>query len=175
MSVLLIVGALLSVLAGPAPVAASGPAGVHDFHVSYSHLAVEGEVAVLRIRFFKDDLEDVLGRFGGGEGFRMEADPAVDALFMKYFDERFDLSMSGAEIAGRLIGSGEDEIDREPVWWYLVQFVAEAPIRSLRIRNALMFDSFSDQKNILKAVHFPDETQRTFYFAAGEEALDVSF
>lgn len=165
----------LSVWAVSSPAATPGSVAMHDFHVSYGHLAVEGEVAVLRVRFFKDDLEEVLALFSEEEGFRLEADPFVDGLFMKYFDERFDLAIDGSEVPGRVIGSGEDAIDREPVWWYMLQFDAPAPITSLRIRNSLLLDHFADQKNILKAVRFPDETQKTFYFAAGEEAFDVTF
>ncbi len=153
----------------------SAPEVAHDFHISYGHMAVEKNVVVCRIRFFQDDLEAALRHYGGHDAFRMAASPQVDSLFAAYFAEHFALEVDGKALAGRIIGSGQDAVDREPVWWYMVQFEAPAPIQKLRLRNTLLFDLFDDQKHVFKVVHFPEETQRSYYFAKGEEAFDVAF
>ena len=74
-----------------------------------------------------------------------------------------------------MISSGEDMLDREPVWWYMVQYKASSEIQAFTLRNTLLFERFDDQKNIVKVAHFPDDTQRTYYFAPGEERFDISF
>ena len=149
--------------------------GRHKLYVTYGNLAVERNLAVLRIRIFKDDLETALAAHSGRETVVMEASPEFDALFAAYFAERFTFEVAGESLTGRIIGSGEDQADREPVWWYQIRFDAPAPIRSARIVNTVLFESFDDQRNILKVVHFPDETPRTFYFARGEESREIRF
>jgi hypothetical protein len=73
------------------------------------------------------------------------------------------------------VGSGEDELDLEPVWWVIVQFQATVHVEELHVENTLLFDVYDDQRNVFKFVHFPDETQRTFYFAEGESEHVVRF
>lgn len=157
---------------------AFGPPAVttlHDFHVTYGRLAVEGRVAVARIRFYTDDLEATLAGTAGNDDFRMETSPAVDSLFQTYFAKQFQLTVDGQVLQGRIIGSGDDVVDREPVWWFLIRFDAPEPIGDFRVRNALLFDVFEDQKNILKVIHLPDETQRSYTFSAEEETIEVGF
>jgi hypothetical protein len=148
---------------------------IHRLHVSYGNTVVEGNLIVSRIRLFKDDLEAALRLQGAGGDFTMAADPRTDSLFSAYYSERLTMEVAGEKLEGRIIGSGEDSLDREPVWWYVIQFEAAAPVRSFRVRNTLLFDLFDDQRNIFKIVLFPDETQRTYSFAIGEEEFDVRF
>jgi hypothetical protein len=147
----------------------------HKLHVSYGNTVVEGNVIVSRIRLFRDDVEAALRRHGAGAEFTMAADLRTDSLFSAYFAERLTVEVEGERLEGRIIGSGEDSLDREPVWWYAIQFEAQVPVRSFRVRNTLLFDLFDDQRNIFKIVLFPEETQRTYSFAIGEEEFDVRF
>lgn len=154
---------------------ARGDAPPHDLHVSYGNLGVEGSVAVLQIRIFKDDLEEALRRLVGAEVFRMEVSPEVDAVFLRYLSLRFVLEVGGDTLRGTVLGSGEDELDREPVWWYQVQFGASAAISSARVTNTVLFEVFDDQRNVLRVVRFPEESRQAFYFAPGEESVEVRF
>jgi len=147
----------------------------HDLHITTGNLAVEGSLAVLNIRIFKDDLEEALARHGDLESMQMAADPEVDALFTAYFAGRFTFEVAGESVTGRIIGSGEDESDREPIWWYQIRFDAPRAIRSARIKNTLLLEIFDDQRNILKVIHYPEEVPRTFYFATGEEWVEIVF
>ena len=70
---------------------------------------------------------------------------------------------------------GEDELDREPVWWYQVRFDAPGPIRALKITNSILFEVFDDQSNVLRVVKFPEEDRRAYYFAHGEESVRIEF
>jgi hypothetical protein len=105
----------------------------------------------------------------------LAVNPDTDALFMSYFSEHFRIEVGGNTLVGRIVGSGEDALDREPVWWYAIQFEALEPVRSFRVRNTLLLELFDDQRNIVKFVHLPDERQKTYSFGHGEEAFHVEF
>lgn len=165
-------------IAALALMTATGPEAVvtlHDFHVTYARMAVEGNVAVARVRFYTDDLEATMARAAGVEVFSMETNPSIDSLFQAYFARQFQLNVAGKTLDGTIIGSGDDVVDREPVWWFLIRFDAGHPIGDFQVRNALLLDMFEDQKNILKVVHLPDETQRSYTFSAEEETIDIVF
>jgi len=147
----------------------------HDLHASYGNLGVEGNTAILQIRVFKDDLEEALRRFDSREPFLLEVAPELDALFLRYFSENFLLEVEEEALQGRIVGSGYDELDREPIWWYQVAFDIPAPIKAARITNTLLLELFKDQRNILRVVRFPEETRRAYYFASGEETVEIEF
>ncbi|HEX9885448.1 MAG TPA: DUF6702 family protein [Longimicrobiales bacterium] len=172
----LLAGLAVLLLAGsPATHDVTDLPDLHDLHVTYGDLGVEGSVAVLRVRVFKDDLEGALAAHAGRPSVTMEADPVTDALFLAYLRDHYAMEVGGRTLTGRILESGEDSLDREPVWWYAVRFDAPEPIRAGRIRNTLLFERFGDQRNLVKLVHFPDETSRTFYFGHGEEWVDFDF
>ena len=147
----------------------------HDFHVSYGSLAVEANVAMLRIRFFKDDLELALGPLSGEDRLVLTEAAVYDALFLRYLSKKLSIRSGEDELSGTVVSSGEDELDREPVWWYLVQFEAPETIESLEVRNTLLFEVFDDQKNLFKVAHFPEDVRRSYYFAKGEETATIDF
>jgi len=161
--------------AGAGPRRASDGAPPHDLHVTYANAAVEGATLVVRIRIFKDDLEAALGRAAGADVLALAPEPAVDAAFMAYLAPRFVVEVAGRALAGRVLARGEDELDREPVWWYTIHFTSAAPLTAFRLRNTLLLELFGDQRNVVKVVRFPDQRQLTFSFAAGEEVADVRF
>jgi hypothetical protein len=147
----------------------------HDLHASYGNLGVEGRTAILQIRIFKDDLEEALRRFDDREPFLMEVTPEIDEAFLRYFSENFFLEVGGASLPGRILGSGADDVDREPVWWYQIAFDAPAPIETARITNTILFEVFDDQRNVLRTARFPEGRRQAFYFAIGEETNEVRF
>ncbi len=145
----------------------------HDFHVSYGRLAVEGSTAVLQIRFFRDDLEEALGARTGSSALRLSADPATDRLFHDYFAEKFQLLQGDVALNGTIIGSGEDSIDREPAWWYLIRFTAPTTIAGFKVRNTLLLDAFEDQKNVLRVLRTGDVSPEAVTFSA--ELFEADF
>ena len=153
----------------------SGAGAPHDLHITSGNAAVEGNLIVTRIRFFKDDLESALRLNGAGPDFVLADDPATDAAFMAYFRDRYVVWVGGVRISPTMLAKGEDELDREPIWWYAVQHEAPEVVEVFRVRNTLLFELFDDQRNIVKFVHFPDETQRTFSFGEGDEEFEVRF
>ncbi|GMV06474.1 MAG: hypothetical protein AMXMBFR53_27500 [Gemmatimonadota bacterium] len=170
--------ALLLALAPPAGAGASASPGggaVHDLHVSYGAAAVEGSALTVRIRFFKDDLEGALARHAGLGEYGLRPGPDADSAFLAYMRAHFSVTVAGRTLEPAVVGSGEDELDREPVWWYAVQFEADAPLTAFRVRNTLLLELFDDQTNIVKFVHFPDQKQKTYSFGEGAEQFEVRF
>lgn len=147
----------------------------HDLHVVYGDLAVEGAVVAGRLRFFQDDLERALGPMVGATALDLRPGPEADALVLRYLRTRLEIVADGSPLQAELVQSGQDELDREPVWWVVVQFRAKGAPEELRVRNTLLFEVFGDQRNIMKFVRFPDQRQKTFYFAPGEEEHRVRF
>lgn len=163
---------------GPGGSPATPPPAVpasHDLHVSYGNAAVEGNVLAVRIRFFRDDLEEALARHAGRAGYTLATGPEGEAAFLAYLRAHFSVQVGGRTLEPILLASGEDELDREPVWWYAVQFAAPAPLVAFRVRNTLLTELFGDQTNIVKFVRFPDERQKTYSFGKGEESFEVRF
>ncbi len=147
----------------------------HDLHVTYGNLGVEGATAILQVRVFKNDLEEALQRLSPGEVVHLEVSPDVDALFLRYLSRSFRIEVGGTVLDGRIVGSGDDELDREPVWWYQIEYTAPAPITAARVTNTLLFEIFDDQRNVLRVVKFPQESRQAFYFAPGEETAEIAF
>jgi hypothetical protein len=162
-------------MAAVAALVAATAAAPHDLHIAYGDLAVEGSVIAGRIRIFKDDLELALGPRLGVTSTLLEPGPEADALVMEYVRERLTVSVDGQELGPILLQAGQDEMDREPVWWVTIQYQAPGDVSEFVVRNELLFELFEDQRNVFKFVRFPDQVQRTYYFAPGEAVQRVSF
>ncbi|HKK94423.1 MAG TPA: DUF6702 family protein [Longimicrobiales bacterium] len=150
-------------------------APVHDLHVAYADIAVAGGVLAGRLRFFKDDLERAVGAYLEVDAVALTPGPEADALVLRYLQDRLNLAIPGGELSPKILRSGEDLLDREPVWWVVVHYESEGPVDEITVRNTLLMELFDDQRNVMKFVHFPEGTPRTFYFARGEEERRVRF
>ncbi|MFN3394856.1 MAG: DUF6702 family protein, partial [Candidatus Thermochlorobacter sp.] len=146
------------------------PCPVHNFHVSYTKIAVEQNIAVMNVRFFIDDLELALQRRFNLTDFKLSATPLCDSLYLSYFNQHFELHNNGSVIRPTLLSSG---IDKD-MWWYQLQFSSPQPMQHLSIKNTLLFDVFDDQKNIVQIMHFPSEKLESFYFIHGAERYQFS-
>ena len=158
-----------------------GPGGevmaprLHDLHVVYADLAVEGAVIAGRLRFFKHDLERALGPLVGADAVSLSPGPEADALVLRYLRERLAIEIEDEAVEPKLMASGEDEFDRHAVWWITIRYRAALPVVDVTVRNTLLFEVFDDQRNVMNFVHFPDESPQSFSFAAGEEEHRVRF
>lgn len=141
----------------------------HRFYVSYGRMAVEGPVAVCRIRFFRDDLERALAAFHRRPGLKIGVSAEVDSLFLAYFRSRFTVRSRGLALPSELLGSGEEA----DMWWYTVQFEGEQSLREVEITHRMLLEVLPDQRNILKVSFFPSETSETLYFVEGAEKQTV--
>lgn len=146
----------------------------HDFHVTYSRLAVEENMAVIRIRLFKDDLNQALSERENREVF-IDTSPRSDSLFQAYFNDMVVLRADEETMSGRIVGSGEEVIGNEPMWWYLFEFGASAPIETLHVSQRILSEVFDDQKNIVQVQHFPSQNVYSLYCAEDAWEYTVDF
>lgn len=165
-------GALAAAPDADIPPVAAMAAPVHPLHLSTSQLAVDEKTAWLRIRIFKNDLEAALASYAGADSLLLEPSAEHDSLFLAYFGQAFGLRFDGVEVTGVIESSGEDLESGDGdlrIWWYQVRFDGAEPIRAVEIRNEVLYESFGDQRNIVRVLHAPTETRKTLYFAAPDE------
>ena len=171
----LVLGVLAIGLTGAAPKVAPSPAAtavVQPLHLSTSHLAVDEKTTWRRIRMFKDDLEAALATYFGVESLVLEPSAEHDSLFLAYFGQAFGLRFNGVEVTGVIESSGEDLESGDGdlrIWWYQVRFDGAEVIRGVEVRNEMLYESFRDQRNIVRVLHAPTETRKTLYFAAPDK------
>ncbi len=147
----------------------------HKFHVTNGRMAVEGSVAACEIRFFRHDLEEAIARYHGLGRFELNVGARQDSLFQGYLDAVFVVGLNGDRVQGSILGSGQETVDDEEIWWYMIQYEAPEPILRLAMTNRLLFDLFDDQRNILRVQHFPSEMQTTFYFVTDSDHREIKF
>ena len=164
---------LLGVLGMTLPPVGSVGNDEHKFHTTYGRMGVEENIAVVQVRFFKDDLYETLVNHYEQQDFSLSPDPETDRMFVDYFNERFRIEVDGTFLTGLIVSSGEDVEGQEEVWWYVVQFVAEDDLTTFSVTNSLLTELFDDQKNILKVQHFPSEKTLSYYFDVDTTVLDV--
>ncbi len=152
-----------------------GAVGVHDYHVTYGRMAVEGPSAACEIRFFKHDLEDAVARYTGSPEFRLGAGRREDSLFVAYLNSKLKVWLNGAPVTAHLVGSGEESMRDEEMWWYLVDYTSSETITRIEIQNRLLFELFGDQRNMMKVQHFPSAGQSTFYFVPDSDRRSLEF
>jgi hypothetical protein len=139
------------------------PPPVHPMHVSYGRMVLEGDVALLNVRIFIDDLENALSRFHDVPGLRMRPDPAIDSLFTDYFNEMFTFAIGDSVVPGVIVESGESD----DMWWYVVLFQGWEPIDEISFRTELLYDIFNDQRNIMRILHIATDEYQMYYSVAG--------
>jgi hypothetical protein len=165
----------LMLLALPAPVTAvghgssRGARAVHDMHLSYTRMVVDGPSIVCRVRVFKDDIQGALQRHLSSPAFQLAATPASDSAFAAYFNAHVAISSNGTRLVARVRQSSADSgIADLAMWSYLVELSAPTSIRSLSIRIGILFDSFKDQKNVVTVLKMPREERFSLSFMAGD-------
>ncbi len=150
---------------GPSPSA-------HPLHLSTAQLVVEPSAAYLRIRMFKDDLEETLAAYTGLGDLQLAPTGQIDSLFLEYFTQNFELRADGSLLGAELISSGEDLESGQGetrMWWYLLGFEAPHPIVEIELLNRVLFDRFDDQRNVVRVLHSATDARRTLYFAAPDD------
>ncbi len=150
---------------------------VHDVHLSFTRITVNGPTIVCRVRLFTSDLQHALGRLAGRDSVLVTSTGAVDSLFASYFARAFPLVADGVTLQPRVTDSGDErDAGGEPMRWYVVELAAPGRIRTLRLRAALLFELFSDQRNVVQVVDASTGKRTSFYFAAGDvTAKSVEF
>ena len=158
----LIAGALLFVVSG---------ARRHDAHITQSRVVIDRGVIQWRVRCFADDLEKGLRAFAGAPTFVLTTDRRADSLVAAYFNSRVLVDADGRRLRARLIASSrEADIVGGAVQIYTLRLDAPSQAKALSVRNALLFEQFSTQQNLVLVVARPGERRRSLYFAANDDS-----
>jgi len=122
----------------------------HKYYVSLTKIEyVEDKQAVQIItRIFIDDFEKLLKeRFDSTIVLATNAnEAAIDNYIKKYLLSRLKININGEEATVNFIGK---EYDEDVVQCYL-EIENVENIKSFGIKNTVLFDAFSDQKNIVR-------------------------
>ncbi|OIQ21504.1 DUF6702 family protein [Lacinutrix sp. MedPE-SW] len=123
---------------------------VHKYYVSITKIEYVKEKKSVQIitRIFIDDFERLLReRYDDTIILASNQDETqIDRYIEKYVLSRFKISINGKLVSVQFIGK---EYDEDVVQCYLEVENIEA-IKSFEIENKILFDVFSDQKNIVR-------------------------
>lgn len=148
---------------------------LHEFHISYSQMVVEGNQAMIRIRLFTDDLEKGLQQHYKDESIKLQVNPRIDSLFTTYLNKTLVLKQNDEPVPGVLAQSGEDVLNGFPVWWYTMSYRAPAPLDNIQLVHTTLMEIFDDQQNILKVSYNLTEKVKTYYFVRGASEITLRF
>lgn len=155
--------------ATPAGTSAASAAPVrHDFHVSYTRMAVEPTVISAQIRLFSDDVTRALIERSRTPTLTLNS-PQGEAAFQAYLAQNFPLLVNGRKLAP-VVASGTQDKD---MWSYIVTWTSATPITSVSMHNAALFELFDDQQNIVKIKHLASGKEATLFYSGGSRADQV--
>ena len=141
---------------------------VHDFHVSYTRMAIEPMVISAQIRLFSDDVTRALIERSKRAALTLDS-PDGEAAFKAYLGDMFQVTANGRRLVPVVV-SGAPEKD---MFAYIVTWASATPITSLSLHNAALFELFDDQQNIVKVKHMASGKESTLFYAGGSRADQV--
>lgn len=127
-----------------------GVSSAHKYHTSVTRLEYNAEErsAEITIQTFTDDLRDILAK-RAGRTVRLDGSRETDRLVFDYLRSAFELKSVATNSELQWVGM---EIKGETVWLYLMAKMPEG-LSKASLRNALLFDLFDDQVNIVNILH----------------------
>ena len=148
--------------------ASAGAVARHDFHVSYTRMAIEPTVISAQIRLFTDDVTRALIERSKKPSMTLDS-PSGDAAFRAYLVDMFQVTANGRRLLPVVV-SGTPEKD---MFSYIVTWTSATPITSVSMHNAALFELFDDQQNIVKAKHMASGKESTLFYSGGSTADQV--
>lgn len=152
-------------------VVTTAPASVvarHDFHVSYTRMAIEPTVISAQIRLFTDDVTRALIERSKKPSMTLDS-PDGDAAFRAYLVDMFQVTANGRRLLPVVV-SGTPEKD---MFSYVVTWTSATPITSVSMHNAALFELFDDQQNIVKVKHMASGKESTLFYSGGSTTDQV--
>lgn len=145
------------------------PVTLHDIHLTYSRVLIDGGSILWRVRLFRDDLEKALRAYARAPDFTTTA-PGADSVFGAYFNAEVPVVINGTRVTAKVVQSGRDvDATDQAMWWYLLELSAVPPVRTLTVRVGLLFQYFADQRNIVTVLKTPGQDRRSMYFVGDDQ------
>lgn len=149
-------------------IATSATTERHDFHVSYTRMAIEPMVISAQIRLFTDDVTHALIERSKKPSMTLDS-PDGEAAFKAYLVDMFQVTTSGRRLMPVVVSGSQDK----DMFSYIVTWTSTLPITSLSMHNAALFELFDDQQNIVKVKHMASGRETTMFFSGGSKADQV--
>lgn len=140
----------------------------HDFHVSITRVVQRGEVLQVTGRYFSEDLEAALSR-QTGQSVRLNAKAAFDAALHQYILNHTALRTADTELRARWLGY---ELENELCFVYY-EYRLPQPVDRLAVENRVLFDSFTDQSNIVNVER--GEQLQSAFLKPGQPSVWLQF
>ncbi|MES3036043.1 MAG: DUF6702 family protein [Gemmatimonadota bacterium] len=141
---------------------------VHDFHVSYTRMAIEPTVISAQIRLFTDDLTRLLLERAKRQAITLNSTEG-EAAFAAYLAQAFPVTANGRRLVPVVVSGAQDK----EMWSYIVTWTSPVPITALSMHNAALFELFGDQQNIVKVKHMSSGKESTLFYSGGSRADQV--
>ena len=155
------------------PAVSASAVPVHDVHVSHMRIVVEDRTVAVQVRLFHDDLQDAVRRAAGSAALTLSS-AAGDSAFVRYFARSVGVSADGARLVPRLLQARDErDVGGVAMRVYTVELAAARPVRRLALRDALLFEHFRDQQNLVVVLRMPGERRTSLFFAAGDTREQV--
>ena len=166
----LLVGGVVATDPARAPVAyESRPSTVaHDFHVSYTRMAIEGASISAQIRVFGDDITKALVARSKTPALVLNS-PQGQAAAQAYLTASFPVVANGRPLAPTVVSATQE---RE-MWSYIVTWTSPVPITTVSMHNAALMEYFDDQQNIVKLKHIGTGKESTLFYSGGSRVDQV--
>jgi hypothetical protein len=138
----------------------------HKYHTSVTRLEYNAEdrSAEITIQTFTDDIEAILTK-RTGRTIRLDASKDSGRLVLDYLRSAFELRMDGTNLELQWVGL---EMKGGTAWLYVL---AKLPggLSKASLRNALLFDLFEDQVNIVNVLN--NGKRRSLVFKRGDNDM----
>lgn len=154
--------------ATPAGLRATLPDRAHDFHVSYTRIAVEPTVVSAQLRLFADDVTRALIERSPARSLTLGS-PQGEAAFQAYLAEYFPVTANGKRLTPIVVSGSQDR----DMWSYIVTWTSATPITSLSLHNAALMELFDDQQNIVKVKVIATGQEQTLFYSGGSRVDQV--
>jgi hypothetical protein len=136
-------------------------------------IVVEDRTVAVQVRLFHDDLQDAVRRAAGSAALTLSS-AAGDSAFLRYFARSVGVSADGARLVPRLLQARDErDVGGVAMRVYTVELGAARPVRRLALRDALLFEHFRDQQNLVVVLRMPGERRTSLFFAAGDTREQV--
>jgi len=131
------------------------PQNVHDFHLSKCTVEYNPKDALIQIsmQLFIDDLESALTELGAEKLFIGTAREHEDAdqYISRYLNQRLHIEINDAKFDSINYLGKEVSEDLSSVWCYL-EIPEISKVSKIYVKNGILQEIFSDQKNIVKII-----------------------
>lgn len=140
----------------------------HKYHTSVTRLEYNAEdrSAEITIQTFTDDIEAILTK-RAGRTIRLDASKDSGRLILDYLQSAFELRVGGAKLELQWVGL---EMKGGTAWLYVL---AKLPVGLSKtgLRNALLFDLFEDQVNIVNVLN--NGKKQSLVFKRGDNMQEI--